>query len=133
EAPTARARAHDAASSYLGRADSRRRDSRSTRSVWRDVRRTGSGCSNRGGVSRWRRGTRNESIASMRTVLVLVVRAYQVTLSPLLPPSCRYYPSCSAYAIEALERHGAWRGGWLALRRIARCHPFRPGGYDPVP
>ena len=69
----------------------------------------------------------------MRTVLVLFVRGYQVTLSPLLPASCRYYPSCSAYAIEALERYGALRGGWLALRRIGRCNPFRPGGYDPVP
>ena len=69
----------------------------------------------------------------MRTVLVLFVRGYQVTLSPLLPAWCRYYPSCSAYAIEALEKHGAVRGSWLALRRIARCHPFRPGGYDPVP
>jgi putative membrane protein insertion efficiency factor len=69
----------------------------------------------------------------MRTVLVLFVRGYQVVLSPLLPASCRYYPSCSAYAIEALERHGALRGSWLAVCRIARCHPFRPGGYDPVP
>lgn len=68
-----------------------------------------------------------------RHALVLVVRAYQVALGPLLPPSCRYTPSCSAYAIEALERHGALRGGWLAVRRIGRCHPFRPGGYDPVP
>ncbi len=68
-----------------------------------------------------------------RTVLILFVRGYQVALSPLLPPSCRYYPSCSAYAIEALEKHGALRGAWLAARRIARCHPFRPGGYDPVP
>ena len=65
--------------------------------------------------------------------LVLFVRGYQLFLSPFLPPSCRYTPSCSAYAIEALQRHGALRGGWLALRRIARCHPFRPGGYDPVP
>jgi putative membrane protein insertion efficiency factor len=69
----------------------------------------------------------------MRTLLILFVRGYQVALSPLLPSSCRYYPSCSAYAIEALERHGAMRGSWLAARRIARCHPFRPGGYDPVP
>ena len=69
----------------------------------------------------------------MRHVLILLVRGYQVTLSPLLPASCRYFPSCSAYAIEALERHGARRGGWLAVKRIARCHPFRPGGFDPVP
>jgi len=69
----------------------------------------------------------------MRGALVLLVRGYQVAISPLLPASCRYYPSCSAYAIEALQRYGVFRGGWLALRRIARCHPFRPGGYDPVP
>ena len=69
----------------------------------------------------------------MRTLLTLLVRGYQVLLGPLLPAACRYYPSCSAYAIEALERHGALRGSWLALRRIGRCHPFRPGGYDPVP
>ena len=69
----------------------------------------------------------------VRAGLVLAVRGYQVAISPLLPPSCRYYPTCSQYAVEALERHGAWRGSWLALRRILRCHPFRPGGYDPVP
>lgn len=69
----------------------------------------------------------------MRTVLVLLVRAYQVTLGQLLPPACRYYPTCSAYAIEAIERHGALRGGVLSVKRILRCHPFRPGGYDPVP
>jgi putative membrane protein insertion efficiency factor len=68
-----------------------------------------------------------------RLVLIFGVRAYQLLLSPLLGGSCRYYPSCSAYAIEALERHGALRGGWLALKRIGRCHPFRPGGFDPVP
>jgi putative membrane protein insertion efficiency factor len=72
------------------------------------------------------------SFATKHTLIALV-RAYQLAISPLLPPACRYYPSCSAYAIEALERHGAVRGGWLALRRIGRCHPFRPGGYDPVP
>lgn len=69
----------------------------------------------------------------VRRLLVLLVRGYQVAISPMLPASCRYYPSCSAYAIEALERHGALRGSWLAVRRISRCHPFRPGGYDPVP
>ena len=69
----------------------------------------------------------------MRWVLMALVRGYQGVISPLLPAACRYYPSCSVYAIEALERHGALRGGWLALRRLGRCHPFRPGGYDPVP
>ncbi len=68
-----------------------------------------------------------------RTMLVLLVRGYQVAISPLLPPSCRYFPSCSAYAVEALEKHGAVRGAWLAGRRILRCNPFTPGGYDPVP
>lgn len=69
----------------------------------------------------------------MRTVFILAVRGYQVSLGQLLPSSCRYFPSCSAYAIEAISKHGAARGSWLAVRRIARCHPFRPGGYDPVP
>ena len=68
-----------------------------------------------------------------RAALILVVRAYLVSLGPMLPAACRYTPSCSAYAVEALERHGALRGGWMAVRRIGRCHPFRPGGYDPVP
>lgn len=68
-----------------------------------------------------------------RAALILVVRAYQVSLGPMLPSACRYTPSCSAYAVEALERYGALKGGWMAARRIGRCHPFRPGGYDPVP
>ncbi len=68
-----------------------------------------------------------------RAALILVVRIYQVSIGPLLPASCRYTPSCSAYAVEALQRYGALRGGWMAVRRIGRCHPFRPGGYDPVP
>lgn len=69
----------------------------------------------------------------MKTLLVLFVRGYQVSIGELLPPACRYYPSCSVYAIEALERYGASRGSWLALRRIGRCHPYHSGGYDPVP
>ncbi len=65
--------------------------------------------------------------------LRVAVRAYQLIVSPLLPPSCRFLPSCSDYAIEALERHGALRGGGLALWRLARCHPWGGSGYDPVP
>ena len=65
--------------------------------------------------------------------MTMMIRAYQLLLAPVLPPSCRYYPSCSHYAAEAVERHGPWRGGVLALRRLARCHPWGGGGYDPVP
>lgn len=66
-------------------------------------------------------------------LLTAGVRTYRYLLSPLLGPSCRFAPSCSAYALEALTQHGALRGSWLAARRIGRCHPFHPGGYDPVP
>lgn len=66
-------------------------------------------------------------------ILIRLVGFYRRAISPLTPPSCRYLPSCSAYALEALERHGAGRGSWLALRRILRCHPFARGGFDPVP
>lgn len=66
-------------------------------------------------------------------VLLAVLRAYQLVISPMTGPSCRYYPSCSAYAVLAVQRHGALRGSWLAVRRLARCHPWTPGGVDDVP
>lgn len=66
-------------------------------------------------------------------LLQLPVRLYRLVLSPMLGPRCRFHPSCSAYALEALEVHGPLRGGWLAARRIVRCHPLREGGIDPVP
>ncbi|MCA1712499.1 MAG: membrane protein insertion efficiency factor YidD [Actinobacteria bacterium] len=69
----------------------------------------------------------------MTRLLVALVTAYRRFVSPLLGPRCRFAPSCSAYALEALTVHGAARGGWLALRRIGRCHPFNAGGHDPVP
>jgi uncharacterized protein len=68
-----------------------------------------------------------------RRLLLALIRAYQRVLSPALPPSCRFHPSCSQYALEAVGRYGALRGVWLAARRLARCHPFHPGGFDPVP
>lgn len=69
----------------------------------------------------------------LRRILIAAVRAYRVLVSSWTPPSCRFTPTCSAYAIEAIERHGAARGSWLAVRRIARCHPWGGFGYDPVP
>lgn len=66
-------------------------------------------------------------------VAVRLIRGYQRVISPALPPSCRFSPSCSQYTLEAVSRYGLFRGGWLGLRRLVRCHPFHPGGYDPVP
>ena len=69
----------------------------------------------------------------MKTVLIALLRFYRYAISPMLGRNCRFYPTCSEYAIEAVERHGALRGGLLAAKRVGRCHPFNPGGYDPVP
>ena len=79
----------------------------------------------------------SQALRRLRSVpallLMLLVRAYQVLLSPLFAGSCRFYPSCSAYAVQALHGHGAARGTWLTLRRLSRCHPWNPGGVDEVP
>jgi putative membrane protein insertion efficiency factor len=72
-------------------------------------------------------------MSPLARVLTLLVRGYQVVLSPLFGPRCRFYPSCSAYAVEAIGTHGAIRGTWLAIRRLLRCHPWNPGGVDHVP
>ncbi|MCH5230376.1 MAG: membrane protein insertion efficiency factor YidD [Muribaculaceae bacterium] len=69
----------------------------------------------------------------MSKLLILMIRFYQVAISPLFPPACRYTPTCSAYAVEALKKHGAWKGSRLAIKRILRCHPWGGSGYDPVP
>lgn len=69
----------------------------------------------------------------MRRIAVGVIRLYQRTVSRVLPPSCRFTPSCSEYGAQAITRYGLWRGGWLTMKRIGRCHPFHPGGFDPVP
>lgn len=69
----------------------------------------------------------------MNALLRMIVRGYRLFISPLLGPACRFHPSCSQYAEEALALHGLWRGGWLAARRLCRCGPWHPGGYDPVP
>ncbi|MBC7225706.1 MAG: membrane protein insertion efficiency factor YidD [Thermoflexales bacterium] len=69
----------------------------------------------------------------MKYLLLVLIRLWQWTFSRVLPPTCRFYPSCSQYGYEAISRYGVLRGGWLTVRRVARCHPFNPGGYDPVP
>lgn len=68
----------------------------------------------------------------MKAVLIFFIRAYKVLISPLLPPSCRFTPTCSEYAMQAIQKYGALRGVYLGGRRLLRCHPFHPGGYDPV-
>jgi putative membrane protein insertion efficiency factor len=69
----------------------------------------------------------------MKYILMGIIRFYQITISRVMPPSCRFTPSCSHYGYEAIEKHGAIKGSWMAAKRISRCHPFHPGGYDPVP
>jgi hypothetical protein len=70
----------------------------------------------------------------MRFLLIVLIRTYQILISPLLPANtCRFYPTCSSYALGAVRKHGSIRGSWLAVKRVFKCHPFHPGGYDPVP
>jgi putative membrane protein insertion efficiency factor len=69
----------------------------------------------------------------MRRLMTAIIRAYQLLLSPVLGANCRFHPSCSEYSLEAIDRFGALRGGWLSLKRLGRCHPFHDGGVDPVP
>jgi len=69
----------------------------------------------------------------MRIILITLIKTYRYAISPFLVPACRYTPSCSCYAQESIALHGVWRGSWLALKRIVRCHPWHEGGYDPVP
>ncbi|MHB1611791.1 MAG: membrane protein insertion efficiency factor YidD [Sulfobacillus sp.] len=69
----------------------------------------------------------------MKTIVVGLIRGYQKYISPMTRPSCRYVPTCSQYAVEAVTKHGVGKGGMMAVRRILRCHPLHPGGYDPVP
>ncbi len=69
----------------------------------------------------------------MKRVVLALIQFYRRWISPALPPSCRFYPSCSEYMYQAIEKYGVRRGGWLGLRRLSRCHPWHPGGFDPVP
>ena len=69
----------------------------------------------------------------MKKIALLLIRLYQNTISRVLPPSCRFTPSCSHYGYEAIEKYGFFKGGWMAVKRVGRCHPLTPGGYDPVP
>jgi putative membrane protein insertion efficiency factor len=69
----------------------------------------------------------------MKHVFIFLIKIWQRTFSQVLPPSCRFTPSCSQYGVEAIQKYGAAKGGWLTIKRIGRCHPFNPGGYDPVP
>lgn len=69
----------------------------------------------------------------LKKIMIGFIRFYQIVISPLKPPTCRFYPTCSHYGLESVKRFGAIKGGWLAIKRIVKCHPFHPGGFDPVP
>lgn len=73
------------------------------------------------------------SVPMLKRIFISIIRFYQVVISPIKPPSCRFYPTCSHYGLEAVHRFGALKGGWLTLKRILKCHPLHPGGIDPVP
>jgi putative membrane protein insertion efficiency factor len=77
-------------------------------------------------LSGWRKN-------KIKILILFIIRVYQALLSPLIGPACRFYPSCSQYAYEAIARYGILKGGWLSIKRLIRCHPFHPGGLDPVP
>lgn len=69
----------------------------------------------------------------MKTIFIFLIKIYQKVISPITPPSCRFYPTCSHYGIEAIQKHGAFKGSYLTVKRISKCHPFHEGGIDPVP
>ncbi|NOX90823.1 MAG: membrane protein insertion efficiency factor YidD [Calditrichaeota bacterium] len=68
----------------------------------------------------------------MKTLALLIIKIYRKFISPLIPPSCRFYPSCSEYSYESIKKHGVIKGGWYSIVRISKCHPYHPGGFDPV-
>lgn len=72
-------------------------------------------------------------ISVLAKIMLSIIKVYQKVISPLAPPTCRFYPTCSHYGVEAIKRFGAFKGGWLTIKRISKCHPFYPGGMDPVP
>lgn len=89
--------------------------------------------SNRSPLSLGKQGFSRGVRRGLDRFVILLIQGYRTIISPLFPPSCRFYPSCSAYTMEAVKKYGAGKGTWMGVRRILRCHPGNPGGYDPVP